>query len=729
VDVAGGEQAVMADLDEAFGEDMEDEASKKLVGRESDLVRTACAKGDAVLVEGDEAVIADADTMGVLAEVAKDLLLVAEGRLAVDDPPDTLELVTESPEAVVIGEGGGGPVEVEPPFAVSEAHCIEELSAEELPQGVDRKEVVAGGGDPALGIRGQTTAGDDAVDVGVKAQVSSPGVKDGGDTEVGAEALWITPEFEEGSGGGREEGVEDEVSIREGEAAELSREVEDDVEGMGGEHASHALLDPASLRERLALWTVPVSTGVEGVALEVAAGGAHVLVSAELGGPATSDVAQDRCLLGSEGVGAREGLPVSADDVRDLESGPFRRAHVGSGTRVVAHGGSAESLPCSRGAEQVNGALDAGDVLGSDPGVAESGGDVGVTEEHLDDADVGAELEEVGSEAVAQDVRCDGLLEACAEGGLVQVVANGVDADAVSRLLSREELGSAGPASDPVATEDEQDALGQGDESVLTALCAADVEEHALGVDVGDAEGADLADAESGAVGGHDDGAVLWLIEGGEEGVDLGAAEDVGESGLDLWIGDGEGDVGALEGIGEEEAEGGDTDLEGGVADAVVDEAVNEKLLDLALAQPLGLVLVIAKEEAGVTEVLGAGLFGETSHVEVLFHAEKNVAHGMCPVLRRSAGRAGSPKPMPEAVFRAAFPRRASSPAVTPPGSGGYDRCAKRFVQQIVVCASEAQSDPSTRRKRTLDEAASWRSPRSSTHTRDGGCCRHARCS
>ena len=122
MDVAGGEQAMMADLDEAFGEDVEDEASKKLVGRESDLRRTARAKGDAVLVEGDEAVIADADTMGVLAEVAKDLLLVAEGRLAVDDPPNTLKLVAESPEAVVIGEGGGGSVEAEPPFAVSEAH-------------------------------------------------------------------------------------------------------------------------------------------------------------------------------------------------------------------------------------------------------------------------------------------------------------------------------------------------------------------------------------------------------------------------------------------------------------------------------------------------------------------------------------------------------------------------------------------------------------------------------
>ena len=73
MDVAGGEQAVMADLDEAFGEDVEDEASKKLVGRESDLRRTARAKGDAMLVEGDEAVIADADTMGVPVRVKIDV--------------------------------------------------------------------------------------------------------------------------------------------------------------------------------------------------------------------------------------------------------------------------------------------------------------------------------------------------------------------------------------------------------------------------------------------------------------------------------------------------------------------------------------------------------------------------------------------------------------------------------------------------------------------------------
>ena len=79
-----------------------------------------------------------------------------------------------------------------------------------------------------------------------------------------------------------------------------------------------------------------------------------------------------------------------------------------------------------------------------DAGVSEGGGNGGVAEEHLNDADVGAELEEVSRETVPQDVRSDRLLDACFEGGLVEVVSNGVDADGVSRLLAGEELGALG---------------------------------------------------------------------------------------------------------------------------------------------------------------------------------------------------------------------------------------------------------------------------------------------
>ena len=47
-----------------------------------------------------------------------------------------------------------------------------------------------------------------------------------------------------------------------------------------------------------------------------------------------------------------------------------------------------------------------------DVGVDLGGGDVGVAEEFLDDAEVGAVLEQVGGEGVAQEVRVDVLVEA-----------------------------------------------------------------------------------------------------------------------------------------------------------------------------------------------------------------------------------------------------------------------------------------------------------------------------
>jgi len=64
---------------------------------------------------------------------------------------------------------------------VSVPQGVEELSAKELSEGAHGKEVVAGDGDPALGLRGQTPSGDDAVDMRVKAQIASPCVEDRGE--------------------------------------------------------------------------------------------------------------------------------------------------------------------------------------------------------------------------------------------------------------------------------------------------------------------------------------------------------------------------------------------------------------------------------------------------------------------------------------------------------------------------------------------------------------------
>ena len=62
-------------------------------------------------------------------------------------------------------------------------------------------------------------------------------------------------------------------------------------------------------------------------------------------------------------------------------------------------------------------AADAGGAAVEDVGVDHGGGDVLVAEQLLDGADVVAVLEQVGGEAVAEGVGCDGLGEVGVEGG------------------------------------------------------------------------------------------------------------------------------------------------------------------------------------------------------------------------------------------------------------------------------------------------------------------------
>ena len=94
-------------------------------------------------------------------------------------------------------------------------------------------------------------------------------------------------------------------------------------------------------------------------------------------------------------------------------------------------------------------------------------------------------------------------------------------------VAGEEPVGRAGGL--PVFAEQGQQPRREHDVAVLAALALADAEDHALAVDVVDAEGDDLGDPQPGGVGGHEDGAVLEADDGGEEPGDLVGAEDDGE--------------------------------------------------------------------------------------------------------------------------------------------------------------------------------------------------------
>jgi hypothetical protein len=87
-----GEQAEVAETDEAVGDDVEEEATEELVDVEvHDLDAVAVgvvppAEADATVGEGEEPVVGEGDAMGVAAEVGEHVLGTREGRLAVHDP-------------------------------------------------------------------------------------------------------------------------------------------------------------------------------------------------------------------------------------------------------------------------------------------------------------------------------------------------------------------------------------------------------------------------------------------------------------------------------------------------------------------------------------------------------------------------------------------------------------------------------------------------------------------
>src|SRR4051794_37509545 len=82
----------------------------------------------------------------------------------------------------------------------------------------------------------------------------------------------------------------------------------------------------------------------------------------------------------------------------------------------------------------------------------------------------------------------------------------------------------------PVFAEGLERGRRQGDEAVLGALAAMDVDHHPGAVDVADLEVEGLGESEAEGVDGPEIGAVVGRADGGDEATDLVGGEDVGEA-------------------------------------------------------------------------------------------------------------------------------------------------------------------------------------------------------
>ncbi len=219
---------------------------------------------------------------------------------------------------------------------------------------------------------------------------------------------------------------------------------------------------------------------------------------------------------------------------------------------------------------------------------------------------------------MAEGVRRDVLGQSNPAAGLDAVPLQGGRAEgAVGGLAGEEQV--ARPVAPPVVPQLVEQPPGQGDATVLLALTLADVDEHAAGVEVGNAQVDEFVDAEAAGVQGAEDHARGWVGESVEDGMHLGAAEH-DRQGLGLLAVGDEGDsVGALQDVRVEEAEGGDGLVEEAPGDTLVLDEVELELTQVVGSEVLGGALEMVGEATdagdvgfgGAWRIVAAGEFFE----------------------------------------------------------------------------------------------------------------------
>jgi len=231
---------------------------------------------------------------------------------------------------------------------------------------------------------------------------------------------------------------------------------------------------------------------------------------------------QGAALGAAQRVGALIRRAMGADDVGELDPGGALSADARGGGRRQGHDSGAGRLG------QIQGRAGGEDATRCEVQVARGGGEVAVAQQGLHRGQIAAGFEEMGGEGVAERMDAALLGDAGAElRHRVELLGDG-DVDRTRALAIGEEPDVRGPNA-PVRAPVLEQALGERHVTVLAALALADVDGHAVGVEVGDLEGDDLADAEAAGVGGRQQEPMPGVGAGAQQAPDFLPAQDVGQ--------------------------------------------------------------------------------------------------------------------------------------------------------------------------------------------------------
>ena len=327
---ARSHETEVTDADKAVGEDVEEKAADELLRGQPDesvgpgLLIVACAEGHRIYVQGDDALVGDGGAVGVLAEVAEDMLWAEEGRFGIGVPFDFPQAPDESFEGWAgfqVSDALG-----EENFSVLERllEAVEKLSPEQVGQSADGYQEVVSCRDPLGAVLAEAPGGDHDVQVDVGEQVLVPCVQDRGEAGQSVEPGPPLGQLEQRLGCGLKEEVVKERLVLEEQGAELVRQGEHHMEVSSGQEPLAALGDPADFLQALTLGAMPIPAGVEGPTFITASVFAGFQVPSPGGGPALEDVADDLALLAAHGVVLHVRFGVDTKDIAELGRGVCR---------------------------------------------------------------------------------------------------------------------------------------------------------------------------------------------------------------------------------------------------------------------------------------------------------------------------------------------------------------------------------------------------------------------
>ena len=154
-------------------------------------------------------------------------------------------------------------------------------------------------------------------------QVLPPGMQNGNDADVRAEALGIRCHFQQRGGSGGKQQVVKTARVFEREHVQLMRDAEDDMEVSRRQDFLFASSQPTLARLCLALGAMPVTAGVIGNGLMTAAG-TRVEMPTQRCRAAVLDGAEHFQLLKAEArsVPIEKAVALCADEIGHLQGGP-----------------------------------------------------------------------------------------------------------------------------------------------------------------------------------------------------------------------------------------------------------------------------------------------------------------------------------------------------------------------------------------------------------------------